>query len=321
MMSNTEHSHSASIYDDHPIFNPLKLRITTPAVEQLKEDIHRWVWTGVTGAILSGTARVGKTTAIEMLCDQICTRGNKQLPCFYVSNSDRDQKTIASIFRNLCWNSNLKVNRADNADHMSDRFVHFVVDQAAEAKCPHVVIIVDEMQRLLPKQFNAFAEIYDKLSLFKIASTTLFIGNDPEYRDLLKQVQSTKYAHIRGRFFTQAAVFKGLTSAKEVEFCLKQYDQLRFPEDGDTYTEFFLPDAVHQGWQLSSLSHRLWRVFREYQKIYNFESWGMQYFTATISTLLADYLTRYGVEDIPDQIIRESITLSGLISSSILIDS
>ncbi len=45
-------------YYDHPVFNPNRLRLKTEAMKKLNEDIHRWLWTGATGGLITGGARV-----------------------------------------------------------------------------------------------------------------------------------------------------------------------------------------------------------------------------------------------------------------------
>lgn len=306
---------SASAYGDHPVFNPLRLHLVTPAMGRLREDLLRWLWTGSTGGLILGASQVGKTTALLALLTQLYTRDKRRIPAYYVSSPRRDQTTILSVFRQLCWSQDLPVKKNDRADHLSDRFVHYLADQAIEHHCPMTVLFVDEMQRLALRQFEAFAEVYDRLSLFDIALTTVFAGNDQQCDGLLERIEKPRYAHIRGRFFRQVLTYKGLTSRGEVDACLAQYDQLRYPDDGPTYCEYFLPEAFGAGWRLASLSTDLWRVFRNYQKTYRLGSWPMKYFTIAVNTLLADFLPRDGVAHVDEEMLRECIELSGLLPS------
>jgi len=298
---------------DHPVLEPLRLRFETPAMKQLSEELHRWLWTGATGGLIYGTSRVGKSIAVQMLATQLYTRGKVKIPVYYFSLHGRDQRTITSVFRNLCYDANLRVTNRDPADHLSDRFVHYIADKAVEANCRNAILIVDEMQRLRLNQFDPFAELYDKLLLLDISLTVIFVGNDPECWTLVEQIENPKYAHIRGRFFTQGIQFLGLTSEKQVKSCLSKYDKLRYPENGPTYVEYFLPEATRKGWCLASLSGEFWRVFREYQRNYHIESWGMKFFTSATNTLLSDYLVRYGIDNFDDDIMHECIRISGLI--------
>ncbi|MEX0606565.1 MAG: ATP-binding protein [Halofilum sp. (in: g-proteobacteria)] len=301
-------------YDfDHPVFHPDRLRLRTPAMDRLGEDLHRWLWTGATGGLILGAARAGKTTAVRVLSPEVHWRDQTHVPTYYVSIPLRDQRTVTSVFRHLCWAAELRVSNADRADHLSDRFVHYLLDQATVHACRYAILIVDEMQRLMPQQYGAFAEIHDRLLLLDIRLVVFFVGNDQECSELLETIESPRYAHIRGRFFMHRVLFRGLRSRRDVEACLAEYDRLRYPAEGPTYTEYFLPAAYAYGWRLTALASDLWRAFRAHQRAYSIDSWGMQYFTATANTLLTDFLPRLGVEEFDDALAREGIALSGLL--------
>jgi hypothetical protein len=306
-------------YYDHPVFHPTtRLRLETTPMKKLRDDIRGWLWTGATGGLVLGDSRVGKSIAAQSLRNQFYTRGKVAIPGYYLAIPERDQHTITHVHRQLCYSEDLKVKARDTADHLADRYVHHLADKAVEKDCPYAVQFVDEMQRLYLEQFNAFAEIHDKLLKLEVVLTIIFVGNEQESRLLLEHIHTPQYAHIRGRFFLQATTFRGLSSHADVERCLSQYDTLRFPENGPTYTAFFLPESVERGWRLSSLSHDIWRVFREYQKQYHFDSWGMKYFPAAINMLLTDYLPTEGVENFDDDMMRACIDASGLVPSLVL---
>lgn len=313
---------TAPDYFGHPVFNPKRLRFVTPAMRELQDVLLRWLWTGVAGGLVYGKSRVGKSTALYLQATSrpLYTRSKQRVPMYYISMPDRDQKTIKTVFRKLCWSVDLRVSNADKADNLSERFAHHVRDRAVEAACPYSVLIVDEMQRLVPDQFNAFAELFDELTLLDLHLMVVFAGNDPECWHNVKIFESDdeKYSHIRGRFFTQGHNFTGLTSKEEVKECLAQYDQLTYPLDGLTYAAYFLPDAVKQGWQMVSLSDVLWRNFRDYQKQYQFQSWPMQYFLSTVNILLVDFIPHYGLDAVNDDMVQQAIRHSGLVPSLVM---
>lgn len=299
----------------HPVFDPNRLYLETPAINQLSDTLKRWLWIGATGGVILGASRAGKSTALRTLASRLVTRDGTPIPVAYIQTPSRDQRTIMSIFRALCWGAELRVQPRDTADHLSDRFLHYLADRACDAQCHQTVLFVDEMQRLVPTQFQAFAELHDKLWWLGIRLTVIFVGNDQESDDLLQTVTTRDYAHIRGRFFTRTASFQGLTSKADVEACLAQYDTLRYPTGGPTYVEYFLPEAVKSGWRLASLSRDFWRKFQEYNKTYQIGAWGMQYFTATANTLLTDFLPVYGVDQFEDEMLEQCIEMSGLVPS------
>ena len=307
---------TAELYD-HPIYHHNQYHLDTLAIKRVNEILHRWLWNGVTGGFITGYSRIGKTEAIKYQQNEIYTRGKQLVPTYYVSIPKRDMKTIASVFKQLCLAHDLSVKSRETADDLSHRFIHYIADKSVEKRCDHAVLFVDEVQRLNPAQLNAFAEIYDRLERLDIMLMVVFIGNDSECNELIELVDSEHYAHIYGRFFTQQTSYYGLRNEKEVKYCLQQYDKLRFPINGPTYTGYFLPREVKKGWKYASLSKDIWRIFRKYQKTTKIKSWGMQYFISTINTLLIDFLPRYGVKAFEDDMIDECINLSGLIPSSV----
>jgi len=301
------------VYYGHPLFHPLAFHLDTPAQHELREFVQRLLWTGAAGGTATGRARDGKTTALKHLMGSLETRAGKTIPCYYVSIPARDMNTIASVHRVICRAQGLSHTRQATADVLSSLFIHHVADTAAETGCDCALLIVDEMQRLGIRQLDAFAELYDVLKDMGVAMTTLFTGNDPECWSVIKHVEDQNLEHIRGRFFTEGATFTGLTSAADVRFCLKQYDTLRYPADGPTYTEYFLPARFKQGWRVASLASDLWAAFRIYQRDYKLRSWGMKYFTAAISILLADLIEDDDQFDVDDEVLDAAIQASGLV--------
>ncbi len=302
-------------YDNHPLFNPLQLYLETRTFQQVRDTVQRWIWVGSTGGLITGTARVGKSTAFKKLATQLVTRGGIAIPTCYMFVRRRDQHTVASIFRRMCLSVGLRATQRDIADDMSERMVHYLSDRAAEANCSQAVLIVDEMQRLSLEQLEACTELYDALTDLGILLTVIFVGNDPGCWNLVRRIQEPENQHIRSRFFSQGCTYPGLTSESEVKYCLSQYDTLRYPTDGPSYSGYFLEKAVADGWRFASLSTDLWRVFRTYQKDYQIESWGMKYFTVTVNLLLTDFLPRYGVDAVDDEMLHVCIRNSDLIPS------
>jgi hypothetical protein len=300
----------------HPLYEPYSILFDTYALNKLHENITRWLWTGCTGAYVTGSARTGKTTALNAIQYNMVYRDNTLVPVHRVTIPMRDKPTITSVFRTLCISAELKVTAHSKTDELSARFIEYLLDKTYLSKSKRLVLIVDEMQRLTTKQFQAFAEIYDVLKEYKVALLTIFVGNTDESLTLIGELKEQKNRHISGRFFTHHETFEGLMSKQEVAHCLKQYDTTRYPlPNGPTYTGYFLVDEFKNGWRLENLSGEIWRAFHHYQQQYKISSWGMQYFLTTINTLLLDYLPNLDLNDIDSKVFDECIIISGLIPS------
>lgn len=306
-------------YFKHPLFDPSQLHFETRQTQKLAEVFNRWIWTGAIGGRVLGDARIGKTTALEVVAGKLSNRAGMALPhhIFYVPL--RDKSSIASLYRNLCLSVNLNVGSqtsSQNADLLANDFTQYIVDTVTAHDTNTFVLLVDEMQRLTPKQLYAFSELYDLLRLSKINLITFFIGNKQESTRLIEDIEQVQYTHIKKRFFSQNCNFKGLTSKEDIAFCLAQYDRCTFPEGSDiSYTQFFMKEDWEKGFRLESLTEEIWTAYCELKRRFDLSDWGMQYFVSTINTLLIDYLPKDGLENFCQDTVSACIDLSGLTSS------
>ncbi len=308
----------------HPIFNQSEFMIKTPMMEELESKLQHWLWNGITGGLIVGNYRVGKTRATQYIANRLKNRSDQLIPVHRLTIHRRDVNTVASIFRNLCLSLNKKISLRARADDMSNDLIHYFGELAMSNDTNQVVLIVDEMHRLNIHQLEAFAELYDRLVELKVNISVFFIGNYTATQDLIKKVLSSENELIRGRFFTDSYIYHGLQSHAEVKKCLKQYDDVKFPlGENQSVTEYFLKVEYDKGWRLNELSHEIWEVFYDnYKSQLKLSSWPMQYFISTLKTLIIDYLPRYGIDDnrLTYDMIDESIKASGLIPNLVCIE-
>ncbi|MEE8058420.1 MAG: ATP-binding protein [Pseudomonadales bacterium] len=310
----------ATIPPEHPLLNPLQLKLMTPEVRALKTVLKQWLWTGSTGGFIQGTPRVGKTTALRMVGDQLTTRTGATIPSHLFSVPPSDKRSIAMLYRNLCLSAGFELPRPrqTNSEMLLDTFYHYLMDKAYEAGSNRVVLFVDEMQRLAIGQIEAFAQLHDMMGIEEVSLTVIFTGNDIESDGLLNAIEASERRHIQGRFFTQGHEFKGITKKSDLKACLGQYDTLRYPiNTGATYTECCVPKWFRNGWRLQHLTDEVWEVYRDYQRQYNLRGWGMLYFVNAVNVLLLDYLPKHGADNFSRKMMNECIKVSGLIPSMV----
>jgi len=308
---------------DHPIFDPYQLFIDTPMVNRIEKTIEHLLWTGEIGCLKRGNSRDGKTRSIHELRKRLTDRRGNAVNSHVVSIPRRDQKTVASLFRRLCWSIGATLKQTANADEMEDMVFNHFMDEMTIAEQNQLVLFVDEMQRLSFSQIDSIASFHDRFAEEGRVLFVVFVGNHGTSDALVDTIRSDKdKENISKRFFRHEHLFTGIKTSKELSYCLKQYDSLRFPDDsGPTYTNFFMGDAVSKNWKLESLTSLIWSVYEsEFAKPYKIESWGMQYFTASVKTLLTHYLPKYGLEneaEVEDMII-ESIKSSCLVEDLVV---
>lgn len=298
----------------HPVLNWCDIRIETPSIIKLREDVTKYVWTYAPGAAIVGWARDGKSTAMEMLNGSIKDRSGKQVPIIIYSVHKRDKKTVAALYKNICEYLQLPIDKIRDVDGMKAQIITCIAELSIQSNMRQVILVVDEAQRLSIAQVDVFSEIYDYVKKFyHIQLTIFFIGNLEQLSKLLKRIKDGENQHIQARFFKRTTRFRGLTSAADVGYCLKFYDNTRYPFNGPFYTQVFLKKEWDEGFRYHSLSSSFWSVFREYKKKYKLDSWGTENFVGTASILLSDYLPRYGVNEHVEEMIKKSIDTCDLV--------
>ncbi|GAB1266565.1 hypothetical protein NBRC116493_35360 [Aurantivibrio infirmus] len=300
---------------EHPIFKPLWLQFTTPSVKQLHQKLKQWIYCGITGGVIVGDARIGKTTAIEILHNRYTTRSKGQrIHCHRFVVPKRDTPTIANCLRALYFSAEFTLGKTKKADEMSEQLVHYFLDLACENDDKVVLLIVDEFHRLSINQIEVFAELHDKLRLLNASLHVYLMGNANEAEKLIGASERTEYAHLRGRFFNQKYYFSGIQNINDLKQCLRMYDVTRYPEEtGPTYTEYFLPADFKKGWRLEQQAKLIWECYSTHRNELSINSWGMKYFVGTVSPLLTDYLPQYSTAQLSRNMVEKCIEVSGLI--------
>jgi hypothetical protein len=309
-------TNSSNTFDIHPIFDPVRFRINTPPIKELHTNLTRLVWTGATGAALLGFTRGGKTTAVEMVSENITSRSGHCIPVIRYSVHRRDQHRIRSLLENISAHLKLNYHSHDSAEALSANLLMYLAETAKSHHVNQLIFVIDEAQRLAIPQIDLFAELDDRLRKeFSMMLMCLFVGNLEQMGRLLDEVRQGENEHIEGRFFRQTLRFRGLRSKGEVKFCLSQYDKLRYPNKGPTYTEYFLQKAFTDGFRLASLFSSIWEEYKIVQKELSTKEWAMEYFVRAVNTLLTDYLPKFGVNKYTSDMFRRCIDVSGLNSS------
>ncbi|MCR8916043.1 ATP-binding protein [Marinobacter panjinensis] len=294
----------------HPLLTVKGVQFQTRAFDKLVEVLTEWLWSGATGGFIVGAPRIGKSWSARSLTNRLRLRDGKVVPVFYMSIVDRDIKSIAEVPRRACIDHQLPITGRANADRLAEQFLTHVCDVQTEAGVRTSILIVDEFDHLIPRQFNAFAELFNRLDQLHRMIMVVFIGNKAEARKLLEAMTGGAYKRIRGRFFQRFHEYHGIRTRDELTALMTQYDTLRYPENGPTYCATFLPEAVNGGWRLAGLSKDLWRQYAEIAKACELRSWGMEYVIGTLNILVTDLLPYYGWKDVDDELLREAVLIT-----------
>ncbi len=304
----------------HPVKSQIDFRVDTLAMRDVLNTFQGYIYQGIRGALLEGDSREGKTTVLSSNLDKFTTRDGTPIQARLITIPDRDKKTIRAVYRCIARQLKLPFKRYASSDDIAEQVLHYLSDLASIRNVNTVILIIDEIQRLIPKQLEPFAELMDALEIANIRLIVFSAINSSSSVKLLEQLSRKKHDHIRGRFFTRKMTFKSFTSLKEIRYALKQYDSLHYPENnGPSYTEYFLSKDYQQGFRLSDTAEILWDSFHEeIKKPLNLKSWPAQYFFSTVNLLLIDFLPKHGVKEFNEDMAIAAIEASGIMPSKLI---
>jgi len=297
--------------------NASEFFIMTPMVKRLQDTLKQWTWCGLTGGVIVGDSRNGKSKAVKNQSGTMTSRNGEKIPVFRISIGERDIKTIRSVFYRIAHTLGHKIKKNDSADDLALLINIHLADASTTNNTRQVIMIIDEAQKLTIDQLSAFAEIYNDLFEIQTNCTIYFVADENEFPQLAKKLLEDKNKYLRERFFNHVYRFYGLQNIEDVRACLDGYDHFVINEDeGCVATEYYCPVLYQSGWRLTDIAKPLWQIYYEEYKIpLNHVSWNMDQFVRTTNTLLMDYLPRY--QEQLNQDITEGIIIRSLEAANI----
>ena len=291
--------------------------IMTPMVKSLHDTIKQWTWCGLTGGVIVGSARNGKTKAIRSLNNSIPSREGENIPVFHITICDRDVKSIRSVHQQFARTLGHQYKKHDTSDDISKPVLMHMSDAAILNQTRQVIVIVDESQYLVEHQLSAFAEIHNDLSNAHINGLFFFVANEDKFGELAKKLLKKENEYLRERFFSHVYRNYGLRNVRDVESCLSEYDRFVVCENNNrTATEYYCPKLYESGWRLSQLALPVWQQYYEnYMIPLNHSSWKMSQFIRMTNILLMDYLPKYENElnqDIINALVTRSLEAANI---------
>ena len=288
------------IEDVHPMRNPLALAIRTPMMNKIIDHIEEVLFDHDSGTCLLGTHRIGKTTAMLMIVEYLNSRENRLAYCHYFSADKLEKNTIKQMYEIFCYQENIQTKVNAKGLDLRELIIHRLLDKLIISGGSQIVLLIDELQRLNTQQLDALASLHDIFRRLKINLCIIFVGNTAPSLKLIEVTEDANNRLIYGRFFENQKEIFGIRSKIELRKCLAEFDRLRYPEDGPTYTQYFISKDAPSDWKLTSLTDLMWDVYKKdfASKIADkHRSWGMKYFISTVRTLLTYYLSSYWTEE------------------------
>lgn len=272
----------------HPIETG-SYRLPTKEIINLYAVVSRLIANRSPGVIIYGRPRLGKTRAISMLEFQLKKEFGDDLQIFKMlcsQHKPNENRFYTDLLREI---GHFAYNQG-KAEIKKERLIKYFIERAQSSYHKKIILFIDEAHMLYENDYNWLMDIYNQLDRYNITMTVILVGQEELMYQKSAFIASNKM-QIVGRFMVHEYMFSGIKSSKELEYCLRAYDELtEYPEDsGCSYTEFFFPEAFRDGRRLSYETDSILEKFEEIRANKNISSafeLPMQYFTLFIDNCM-----------------------------------
>lgn len=274
------------------IFISTKFNIVTNQIIQLEEAIFEWIGNAVTGALIVGRPRAGKTTAMIEISAKLKEKYGKDLPIFTYNVTNHVPRDKA-FYSDLLKVVGHPLSEKGTVTALKERLINTLAASACASRCRRIVLFIDEAYHLADKEFQWLMDIYNHLYIRDIHLTVLLIGTE-ELKVKKQALIMARQYQITGRFMTEEYDFHGIQSVKDLAICLSNFDMnYRLSESTQIiFTKEFFPDAYKDGHSLAKSAQLIMEVFEQNMKhigIPESSEIPMQYFMNTVKYCLKKY--------------------------------
>lgn len=246
---------------EHPLYRR-SYRVPTPSIAKLRALVEECLFLFVSGALVHGRPRIGKSYGIEFMRQDLEHRHPK-VSVYKIRCLRSQSPSEGAFFASLLHAARHPAQSGTSRSALRGRLIHRLRQVAESKGDARIVLFADEAQNLREIEYEWLREIHDDLENNDIRLFTFLVGQTP----LLAQksaLQAQDKEQIVARFMVEELPFRGIASAAECSAVLKAYDLGEFPAaSGWTYTRFCLPLAWSAGLRLEESGGRLWSAFED----------------------------------------------------------
>ena len=235
--------------NEHPIVTGDYI-IVTPQIKALTENILFIITNKLTGALIYGIARGGKTTAKRCLIKAINKLFKSDSVIFSVSCSGGRYANEKRFLTDLLGGIGLPIKTREQTEDRRERIINYLISRAKSSKGKKVILFMDDSQNLKEINYIQLMDIYNRLDDSGITLSTILIGSD-ELKDTMDKFIKEGKSHIVGRFMVHDFNFTGIRNLEQFTAVLKFYDEKCYPTDSDCcFTKYFFPEAYDKGYRV-----------------------------------------------------------------------
>lgn len=255
---------------DHPLSSQSYI-VPTPAIATMYARVRHCLRRGVTGALIYGHTRWGKTYAVRY-CVRLLRHELPRVVVLTFGMPQNPSRSEALFFGMLLEAARHARPDSGTALQRRLRLYHKLGELVARASGNTLVVFVDEAQRLELEHYEWLRDVQDELGRRGIRMFVFLVGQPGLLNRRSAFTQNVDTSQIVSRFMIDEMRFAGLSASSDLKMSLAAYDTSIFPEDsGWTYTRFFLPRAFDDGFRLGAQQQILWDAFEAAHRLARFD--------------------------------------------------
>ncbi len=262
--------------------------VPTAFIDAFYERVRKCIAYGMTGSMLYGHPRFGKTSAIRYVMNMLKQEYPQVVALSFQCLASK-LRSEAAFFSHLLEAAGHAQAHAGTTSRKRSRLIHKLLEFVEKSGEHLLILFADEAQRLDVQEYEWVRDVYDELDRHGVKVLVFLIGQS-DLRNQKNALQEARQTQIVGRFMTHEIPFRGLLSVDDVATCLSGYDESCFPPSSDwTYTRFFLPRAYADGFRLVEQATPVWQAFVEAHEGARLSSemeLPMKYFTQAVEIAL-----------------------------------
>ncbi len=241
----------------HPLRTHSRLFVTEP-IKEVYRQVKRTLLIGGTSQCFTGMPGVGKTCALEVVAELFSIE-LPQLPVLKHSMYTQKERVglregILHFLRSI----------GHPVEDGTGTAVKFRIENALEERGRHsgmntVALLVDEAQVMKEEDWNFLKDLHNYLAQHKIVLVSVFMAQSPQFQIAIKQLRTDSRTDLVGRFAMRHSALGQLSTVEDLRDILKNIDEEVWPENGPTWTEFYLPKAWKAGYRLASEAEKFYQ--------------------------------------------------------------
>ncbi|CDF34487.1 unnamed protein product [Chondrus crispus] len=255
-----------SLTVSHPIdpaLHPVETgnyRVATAAIQSFYDLIQRCLRYRITGALVYGPSRIGKTRSIEYL-RLLLSETDPKITTYHAQAEHKPRHAEGPFFANLLQAVGFPDPDGGTNPTKRLRLINKIRESCARNGSGTVVLFCDEAQRYTENEYEWLRDVHDQLDRLHIRLFTFLVGQQ-ELRSVKTAFQQARKTQIVARLMVEELAFFGVRNLRDVATCLHGYDSTAYPRGGEwSFTRFYLPNAVAGGYRLVDDAQTLWENF------------------------------------------------------------